>query len=52
MSKYNTDQIKRVIESNKDNAYCLRLIIKGENDKTNNLNITEKQANQILEILR
>ena len=51
MSKYDAEQIKRVIESNKDNEFDLRLIIKGENDKTNNLNITEKQAYQILEIL-
>ena len=51
MSKYDAEQIKRVIESNKNNEFDLRLIIKGENDKTNNLNITEKQAHQILEIL-
>jgi hypothetical protein len=49
MDNYAANQINRVISESKTGDF--RLVISGDNTKTKNLNITEKQAQMIADIL-
>lgn len=51
MSKYAKEQIEEVIKANQDNEFDLRLVIRGETKATNNLNITDEDAQKIADML-